>query len=305
MYLQSTSNIMMVRPAAFGYNQETAGDNSFQHFSTEKNVQAQALQEFDSAVSQIREAGVNVFVLQDTHPPLRPDAIFPNNWISMMHDGTVYLFPMLAKNRRTERLLAWENLLQRHFQIKQVKDWSATEAKEQYLEGTGSIIFDHLHRIAYASASIRTNKSLFFDYCSTIAYKPVFFNATDQNAQPYYHTNVILSVGKSLAVICSEAIEDIQERALVLKNLRNAEKEVIEISREQVNAFAGNILQVASNDGHSVLIMSKRARSSYDSTQLEKLKKHGQVLSLSIDQIEETGGGSARCMLAEIFLPTK
>ncbi|GMU85521.1 MAG: hypothetical protein AMXMBFR48_07630 [Ignavibacteriales bacterium] len=302
-----TSKIMMIRPASFGYNPETAGSNAFQKndptlFETAKKS-AQA--EFDSAVTVLRNAGIEVQVFDDTSAPVKPDAVFPNNWISLHESGTIILYPMLSEKRRRERREDIVNVLVKNYSVSRVHDLSASESEGKYLEGTGSIVFDHLHKFAYAAISPRTNHDLFLNLCSIIGYKPVAFRAADQNGSEIYHTNVLMCIGSGFAVICDEAVTDRKEREQVLSLLRETGHDVISISFDQMNSFAGNMILLRNKQEEDIVVMSESAFSSLGADQNGRLSKYAKLLPLSIPTIETLGGGSARCMIAENFLPDK
>lgn len=302
---QFTSHLMMVRPAAFGYNEQTATTNLFQHHNllhTAAEIQYKALQEFDAYVSKLQSGGLEITVIQDTRNPLKPDAIFPNNWISMHHDGTVYLYPMCAENRRQERRSEIIESLKQKFYVKNIIDISSSEKDNRFLEGTGSIIFDHENRIAYAGISLRTDAELFEELCNSMCYTPISFHTLGDKHTPIYHTNVMLTIGKNFALIGSDCIIE-NERQRIIKYMNDIYQDVIYLSNAQIHSFAGNMLQVGNAANH-YLVMSNTAFKSLSTDQKETIEKHTQILDVHIDTIEKIGGGSARCMLAEIFLPT-
>lgn len=294
----------MVRPAAFGFNEQTASNNVFQQALEVSpiEVQAIALSEFDKAVSMLSEKGINVYVLNDTELPHKPDAIFPNNWISFGHDDHVTLFPMHAPNRREETHLPWESLIRKQFVIRDITDLRTEALNNRFLEGTGSIIFDHLSKVAYASKSVRTNADLFAAYCRQIGYEPILFDALNEDGVPYYHTNVILSIGSTFAVLCTDSMVNKHQKSLVIDKLIHSGRELIEVSFDQVNQFAANILQLQRGEGESLIAMSQSAYEAFKPEQLNVLKKHGEFIVVPIPTIEQVGGGSFRCMIAEIFL---
>lgn len=302
-YKQSTPNILMIRPKQFGFNAETAESNSFQSILKVSDAQQQALLEFDNAVEQLKTSGINVVVVDDTADPIKPDAIFPNNWISMHADGNVRLYPMATPNRQTEVRFDIIETLEKTFQIKTVIDIRANASESQYLEGTGSIVFDHLNKIAYACRSIRTDQTLFYLVCKQLNYQPILFDAVDQNHHAIYHTNVMLAIGTKFAVICSQSLTDKNQRQQVVESLSKTGHHVIEITFEQMNLFAANLLEVQAQTGESKIILSQTAFNSFTETQKSVLSKYGQLLPIPINTIETIGGGSARCMMAEIFLP--
>lgn len=308
MSKQYTSNLMMVRPASFQFNYETAVSNAFQKSLdglTEDEIKQKAIEEFDAYVTKLRANNINVIVIQDTKTPAKPDAIFPNNWISMHENGNVFLFPMNTENRRLEVRPEIIDELRTSFTINNVNDLTAAVNNNIFLEGTGSIIFDHLHKIAYACLSPRTDKNLFIDYCKTIGYEAVHFTSADENDNLVYHTNVMLTIGDAFAVICLESIKDKNEQTYVKEKLANTGHEIIDITFEQMNAFAGNMLQVQNRDGKTFLVMSETSFNSLTDEQIAQIENHTSILHVSIPTIETIGGGSARCMLAEIYLEEK
>lgn len=308
MAKQYTSNLMMVRPANFQFNAETATSNSFQHTIenlSKQELQHKVLEEFDEYVQKLTLHKINVLEIQDTPEPIKPDAIFPNNWISMHEDGTIFLYPMCNENRRLEVRSDIVEKIKQDFEVVAINDLRNHLAENKFLEGTGSIIFDHIHQIAYACISPRTDENLFVAYCNSIAYQPIYFHSTDQENKAVYHTNVMLTIGDTFAVICLESIRDEAERKLVIDRLTNTNHEIIEITFEQMNAFAGNMLQVINEDNKTYLVMSETAFDSLHYEQIQQIETHTTILSVCIPTIETIGGGSARCMLAEIFLKRK
>ncbi len=308
---QTTSHIFMIRPVRFAFNEQTADSNAFQDpaaLQEAEVVQTKALREFDQMVDHLRGFGIDVTVIEDTMEPHTPDSIFPNNWISLHNSGggTVCLYPMQAPNRRLERRPDVIELLKNRFEISQIIDLTSYENESRFLEGTGSMVFDRNYRIAYACLSPRTDEVLLQEFAKRMeSYRIVSFHATDENAKPIYHTNVIMCIGERFAVICLECIRDEKERYHVRKTLEESNKEIIEISIEQVNRFAGNMLQLRNNRGESLLVMSSQAYYSLLPDQLRQLEKHTRITYTDIQTIEQTGGGSARCMIAEIHLPLK
>jgi hypothetical protein len=303
---QITSNLLMIRPANFGFNPETAGNNAFQRNPGERSVTEiaqQAIVEFDEFVRKLREVGVDVLVVEDTPSPITPDAVFPNNWITTHADGTVVTYPMYAPTRRLERRKEVVEILQKRFRVN--REWSLVEAEQQgvFLEGTGSMILDRMHRIVYACRSPRTDQALLEQFCREMKYEMVLFDAEDQNGQSIYHTNVLMALGNDLVVICLAAVKTMAERRILEARFAQTGKEVIEIRPEQMNAFAGNMLQVAGKGGRPFLVMSEQAYRSLRSDQVEALQRKTEILYSPLSTIETYGGGSARCMMAEIFLP--
>lgn len=302
---QSTSTILMIRPIRFGYNEQTAGSNAFQNNVDLKaeEAQAKALNEFDGFVTVLRSNGVNVIVVDDTITPHTPDSIFPNNWISFHDNGDTLLYPMQAENRRLERREDIITNLEDKFIVKHVIDLSRFEASHQFLEGTGSMVLDRVNKIAYACLSPRTDAEVLEAFSKQEDYKTVLFKSVDSNNQPIYHTNVLMCIGTAFAVICLESITDEDEKQLVTEALTKAGKEIIDITFDQMNQFAGNMLEVDNTRGEKLLVMSQRAYQSLRSGQVEKLSRYARLVYVDLDTIETLGGGSARCMLAEVHLP--
>lgn len=305
--MQSTNTVLMVRPVAFARNEQTAKSNHFQQAIklTPRVIQEKALAEFNSLVELLKKAGVKVLVVEDTMNPHTPDSIFPNNWISFHQDGVVAVYPMEAVNRRKERREDVIALVesQTGIEIKNVVDYTSAEEDEIYLEGTGSVILDRVNKIAYCTESSRSDEELFIEFCEDFDYDPVFFKASQnvgKKRKPIYHTNVMLCVGSEFAVICLDAIVDKKEKKNVLQHLKKSGKEVIIITENQMHSFAGNMLELQGDSG-AILVMSKQANESLTDDQLFKLKKHAAVLVVDIKTIETLGGGSVRCMLAEVF----
>ncbi|PJJ59871.1 citrulline utilization hydrolase CtlX [Hymenobacter chitinivorans] len=307
--MQSASTVLLVRPTSFGFNAETAASNHFQQPLTQLSpaqVQQQAFAEFDQAVATLRARGVRVLVEDDTPAPAKPDAVFPNNWGTFHPDGRVLLYPMCAPNRRAERRPDILARLGQQFAVTEIVDLSPHEQQGRFLEGTGSIIFDHEHRRAYAGLSARTDAGLFAEVAARLGYAPVAFHASDAQGQSIYHTNVMLCVGPAFAVICLESITDAAERARVVESLTTTGHEIIAISLAQVTRFAGNMLTVQPTAGPpELLVMSQSAHDALTEEQRRRLSHYCELLPLSIPTIETIGGGSARCMLAEIFLPPR
>lgn len=302
---------MMVRPVQFRLNEQTAVNNYYQKALegiTPENVQARALDEFDGFVEKLRVHGVEVVVIDDTPEPSTPDSIFPNNWISFHDNGTIGLYPMYAENRRLERREdILEQLMQKGFKIENKIDLSTLEDKNIFLEGTGSLIFDRANKIAYAAISERTHPEAIKDFEKAFNYQVVSFTANQTvNGQrlPIYHTNVMMALGHDFAVICLDTIDDQDERSKVIDALESSGKEIIEISEDQKAHFAGNMLQVENNNGDRFMVMSAAAYNSLSEEQKNKILEFNKdIISSSLDTIEALGGGSARCMMAEVFLP--
>ena len=295
----------MIRPVHFTYNEQTAVNNAFQSAGQQHDAQTKALQEFDNFVTLLCNNGIDVTVVNDTAEPHTPDSIFPNNWISFHNDGTICLYPMFAVNRRLERKQHVLDAINEKFSITHTIDITHYENQNLFLEGTGSMVLDRDQKIAYACISPRTDKTAFYDWCQSFSYTPVAFTATDGNGQEIYHTNVMMCVGDTYVVICLESIPDTQEREHVIKSITASQKEIITISLQQMNHFAGNMLQVQNGSGQKFLIMSTQAYESLTTEQISQLQQHNPILHSSLQTIETNGGGSARCMMAEVFLPAK
>ena len=306
---QITKNILMIEPVSFNYNAETALNNYFQksdaNFS-KPQIQKKALEEFNNFVKLLRSKQVNVHVIKDTIHPLTPDSIFPNNWISFHSNGEVLLYPMFANNRRLERRRDILKKLQNEYFVSEVKSLVHYEDKSIFLEGTGSMILDRTNKICYASISLRTNKSIVLDFCDQLNYKPVLFNSfqdVDGKRLPIYHTNVMMCVASDFAIVCLDAIDSQDEKNSVINSLITTNKEIIQISELQANKFAGNMLQVQGDKKY--LIMSESAFNILSEKQIQKIESYCSILYSDLKTIEKFGGGSARCMMAEIFLPLK
>lgn len=308
MASQTTSNILMVRPANFGFNEETAASNAFQNSETtlsQEEISRRAVAEFDQFVTKLREKGVHVTVAQDSDYPVKPDAVFPNNWVTFHEDGTVLLYPMYAPVRRLERQPDIIEQIRNVFVIGKMYHLEHFEDVSKYLEGTGSMILDRQHEIVYACLSPRTDLSLLDEFCEIMGYKRVAFRAVDGEGKEIYHTNVMMALGETFVVICLDTIPNENEKNLLLKTLADTGKEIISITLGQMLSFAGNMLQVRNPKGETFLVMSSQAYRSLTPEQIAQIEKHTQILHSEIETIETFGGGSARCMMAEIFLPTK
>ena len=307
MRRQTTSHILMVRPAHFAFNEETAANNAFQSRDqrlTPAQMEQQAVAEFDGLVERLRTAGVQVMVAKDSATPVKPDAVFPNNWVTFHQEGFVITYPMFAPTRRRERRRQIiEQVLQEGFRSKRRLNFEFNEKRNRYLEGTGSIIFDHTNRLAYACLSPRTDEQLLEDLCQEIGYHKVVFHATDGNGQDIYHTNVMMALGETFVVICLSTIRAAAERQLLEQKFKTTGKEIVDITLAQMNAFAGNMLQVRNTAGQTLLVMSSTAYQALTPEQISTLERHTQLLHSPIPTIETYGGGSARCMMAEVFLP--
>lgn len=305
---QSTDRVLLVRPVAFRSNPETAETNSFQDHAaapSPEDAQADALPEFEGLVAALRAAGINVVVADDRREPPTPDSVFPNNWLSTHSDGTVVTYPMCAVSRRGERRADIVAALseQHGFEVRAVWDLSGHEAEDRFLEGTGSLVLDRVAGVAYACTSARTDADLVRRFCELSGYDAVVFRAVDAKGTEIYHTNVLMCVGTSFATICLDAIPDAGERAAVRRRLEATGHEVVEISLAQMTCYAGNMLELRSVDGRTLIAMSRRAHGSLDPGQLEVLARHGEVIAVDIDTIEDCAGGSVRCMIAELHLP--
>ncbi len=307
--MQTTDTVLMIEPIAFGYNAETAENNYFQVEQKEADIQSRALAEFKVFVEKLKNKGINVITIKDTIDPHTPDSIFPNNWVSFHRDGKVVLYPMFASNRRVERREdIIETIKQKGFEVSELDDWSLPETQGHFLEGTGSMIFDHDNKIAYGSVSLRLDENLFREFCAKYGFQPVVFHSfqtVGNERLPIYHTNVMMCVADRFVVICLDCIDDETERNMVAETIRNSGKEIIEISEKQMQQFAGNMLQVQNTDGKKFLVMSQTAYQSLEQNQIEKIEKYCEIIYSDLNTIEVNGGGSARCMLAEIFLPKK
>ena len=302
---QITNTILMIRPANFGYNQETATNNAFQtqdNSLSMSDVSQKAKEEFDEFVRRLRAAGINILVHEDTATPVKPDAVFPNNWVTFHDDGTIATYPMNAPTRRLERREDVLEQLISQFNFQKRIQFEQNESIGRFLEGTGSLILDRPNRIAYACLSPRTDETLLDEFCDKLGYKKAAFTAVDGDDQEIYHTNVMMALGTSFVVICMDTIKDAKERSKLLQQFADTSKEVIEISLGQMMAFAGNMLQVKNNEGTGYLIMSEQAYQSLTEEQIVKIKEHTEILHSPLYTIEKYGGGSARCMMAEVFV---
>ncbi|XP_071745760.1 uncharacterized protein [Lepeophtheirus salmonis] len=305
---QTTNHILMIRPSNFRMNEETSKNNYYQKSCSNLNVKEKSLKEFDSFVAKLRDHEIHVVVFQDRENPDTPDSVFPNNWISFHQNGFVALYPMFAKNRRLERRTdILDMLMEKGYTIDKVIDYTYGEDKNSFLEGTGSMVLDRRNKKAYASLSPRTNEELFLQFCEDFIFKPVVFHAyqtvgEDVRRLPIYHTNVMMSVGETFALICLDSIDDCDERETVVTNLKNDGKEIIQINEYQAGKFAGNMLQVHNSQGTRYLVMSLTAYKSLSPQQILAIEKHCQIISSDLSTIEACGGGSARCMMAELFI---
>ena len=306
---QITNNIMMIEPVSFNYNTETAINNYYQINNTalsKEEIQQKALKEFKEFVSILRSKNINVIVFKDTENPKTPDSIFPNNWVSFHIDGEIVLYPMYAKNRRLERRNDIIQKLRDDFIVTKINDFSYYENQELYLEGTGSMILDRENKICYAAISDRTNKNIVNDFCNQLNFKPILFTSNQDvrgKRLAIYHTNVMMCITTNFAIVCLDSIDCNEEKDRVIDILNETKKEIISISEEQTNKFAGNMLEVEGDKKY--LVMSKSAYSCLTENQIKKINKYCEILYSDLSTIEDYGGGSARCMMAEIFLPLK
>lgn len=309
---QTTNNILMIRPINFRMNEQTAVNNYYQKVLknlSSASINAFAQKEFDAHVDQLKSHGIHVIVISDVEGRDTPDSIFPNNWISFHESGTVGLYPMFAENRRLERREdILDHLEAEGFLIKNVVDYTAAEKENIFLEGTGSLLLDRVNGKAYCALSPRANEGLLIEFCEDFEFTPIIFvaNQTVNNKrEPIYHTNVMMCLAETFAVICLASIDDKKERKNVLKHLKGDGKEIIEISEDQVASFAGNMLQVRGKNHELFLVMSQAAYNSLTQSQIGRIQNHCQIISSPLDTVEACGGGSARCMMAEVFLPKR
>jgi hypothetical protein len=310
--IQTTNTILMIRPINFRMNEQTAINNYYQRVLDNlipASVNLKAQQEFDDYVQKLQGIGVNVVVVEDTKDFDTPDSIFPNNWISFHADGSVGLYPMFAENRRLERREDILDTLEKHgFLIENIVDYTSAEEEKVFLEGTGSMILDRENKKAYCAISPRADEELFIEFCEDFEYSPVIFSANqtiDNKRLAIYHTNVMMCIAETFVIVCLASIDNKAERKNILKNFKEDGKKVIDISEEQVNNFAGNMLQVRGKNDELFLIMSQSAFNSLTQTQKSQINNHCKIISSSLDTIEACGGGSARCMMAEVFLPRR
>jgi hypothetical protein len=303
---QITDTVLMIRPKHFNYNPETAESNVFQHiadFANEDALMDQVLKEFDSMVNGLKEKGIQVVLIEDTFLPPKYDAIFPNNWFTSHEDGSIILYPMMSENRRAERRENVVEMLMENYPFSKLYDFSLFEQEGKFLEGTGSMILDRANKMAYCAVSPRSNLHVLDKFCVLKGFGSTFFHSYDKDDQLIYHTNVMMSIGDGFALVCYESIKDQDERTKLVKQLERSGKEIIEISLDQVYAFCGNCLQLKNSSGDKFIVFSKTAYNALDRSQKDCLRTYGEPLIFDIDTIELVGGGSVRCMLAEMFIP--
>ena len=309
MQSQATSRILMIRPVNFGFNTETADSNAFQDIKlaaqTKDIAQEDARREFDEMARQLQAIGVDVMVYDDTVEPYTPDSIFPNNWVSFHASGKVVLYPMRAENRRFERRQDIIDDLAKQFHVEKIIDLTYFEKEGKFLEGTGSMVLDRMNRVAFASLSPRTHPDVLAEFSYQTGYRTVSFRAVDASGKAVYHTNVVMCIADSCAVVCLAAISDPDERLMVRQELESLNKRVIDITLEQMASFAGNMLMVLTQKGQKLLVMSTRAFESLTPKQIDQLDDYATLLHFDLSMIEGNGGGSARCMMAEVHLPRK
>jgi hypothetical protein len=304
--MPAASTILMIRPAAFGHNPETAANNFFQQdLPDKKSIHQKALAEFDVMVATLRKEQIEVLVINDTSEPLKPSAIFPNNWLSTSPEVKIFVYPMYAPNRRSEKRDDILNLLAEKYKVTDVQDWTELEAEGRFLEGTGSMVIDHDNKLIYAALSERTHPAALEKFVSANDFSAVVFLATDKDNNPVYHTNVIMTIGEKFCVVCEEAIEEEWELIAVKQLLESTGHEIIPISKDQLYSFAGNMLEVKNKKGENILVLSHSAFSSLTDEQLNRLQSHAKLLPIAVPSIEAAEGGSVRCMMAEIFLQPK
>lgn len=303
--MQCAKNIIIIKPKNFGYNTETAYSNAFQQNIVLKNINSKAIAEFEAFTTQLSLNYIEFLSFEDTNLPIKPDAVFPNNWCSLHHNGTVILYPMQAKNRQAEKRIDIIQQLKNTFHIHQIIDLSNHQYDGKFLEGTGSIVFNHDAKIAYACISSRTDKDLLLTVCKQLNYTPIYFTAVDDTLKPIYHTNVLMSIGKGVVVLCKDVIKNDTEKKQLLQSFKNSNIEVVTISLPQMKNFAGNMLMLENSFSKKLMALSFTAYTSLLTMQIKTLEKYCQLMPISIPTIETIGGGSIRCMIAENFLPIK
>lgn len=305
---QTTSHILMVRPASFGFNEETAESNAFQKKDTQadtQQVKTKAIEEFDAMVAKLRDNNIQVLVIEDSPEPEKPDAVFPNNWITTQAGGTIFTYPMESPARRLEYRPNILDTIGEQFNVNAVFDFSDRADDDLFLEGTGSMILDRVNKIVYACISPRTHEKLLQQWCKVSGYQPFIFQATDANGQAIYHTNVLMGLGSEYVVICLESIKSPSQRRLIVESFRNTGKDIVEISNQQMMEFAGNVLEVENKFGHRYLLLSQTAYDALQPEQIKIIQRSAKLLPFSIPTIEKFGGGSVRCMVAELFLTAR
>jgi hypothetical protein len=307
--MQAPNAVVMVRPASFGFNPETAPTILFQREITDTNrkeIERRARIEFDILAGRLKEAGVEVIIAEDKEELHTPDAVFPNNWVSFHHDATVVLYPMFAPSRRPERRRDIIDKLQGSgFRVSRVVDLTHYEKQGQFLEGTGSVVFDHIDHCAYANLSPRTSPDVLNDLCGTLGYKPITFHAVHENGDAVYHTDVTMSIGDRFAIFCPDSVPDPADRKRVMDSLKSTGREIITIDLSQLKHFAGNVLQLQTKHGTSVLAISTAACLALRSEQRDSIQKYAQLVESPLPIFEGIGGGSARCMMADVHLPKR
>ncbi len=306
-FSQAPSAVLMVRPESFGFNPQTADTNVFQHNLNGdfESISQKALMEFDKMVDLLRSNDIEVLVVNDTAQPEKPDAIFPNNWISFHHDGTVVLYPMLAENRRAERANPVMDTVKRNYSVGKTIDLTFYETENKFLEGTGSVVFDYVNRLAYAARSPRTDEHILEDLNQKLGFKSVVFDAADEQGNAIYHTNVLMCIGTEFVIICLDAIQQEADQERLLESFSATGHKVIAISFEQMKLFAGNMMEVKSTSGEPFVLLSQKAFHSLLPGQLDALSRFAEPVPVNIPTIETYGGGSVRCMAAGIFNPER
>ena len=302
------TTLLMIRPAAFGVNEETADSNFFQSTIKQPDylaIRQSAVKEFDNMVELLKNHDIDVLVIEDTPDPIKPSAIFPNNWLSTSPEGIISVFPMCAANRRPEKRDDIIKMLSEKFVVKDLQDWSEFEVEGKFLEGTGSMVIDHENKVIYSCYSPRTDISVLEKFATTNNFRAIIFFAADKNGHPVYHTNIVMTLAEDFVILCAEAIEEEWELIAVGQLLESSGHEMIRITKEQMHAFAGNMLQVKNKKGEKILVMSQAAFDSLTEEQREELSARNTLLPIPIPVIEQTEGGSVRCMIAEIFLEKK
>jgi len=295
------SKVFMVKPLYFGFNDETANDNKFQIRSTDANYREKAIKEFEAYTTLLKDNEIEVVIADDTESPHTPDAVFPNNWFSTHEDGNLVLYPMCSNIRRQDRKPEFIEIIKKNFDCKSVIDLSHFENEGYFLEGTGSMVLDRKNKLAYACHSPRTSEKVLNAFCEEMGYTPIIFDSVNENDAPIYHTNVMLSIGESFAILCKESIRHKDQLESVVNNLNGSGKEIISISLKQLHCFAGNCLHLKNKSGVNILVMSTTAKNSLDKDQISKIESYCKIITPEIPTIEMIGGGSARCMMAELY----